>query len=127
MCAAFAFLTVISCGQDRTADPRPGSDPEPEPNEEPIVGGACRYEPVTFTVIIDSVRMNGDVILHPVDSVPWIARSCPLREESNGRWRATGSIVQRPVPGDTAVVEGEVIAIGTCVPCSIVVRPMRER
>lgn len=121
--AAILLLAGTSCGQDRRADPGPGADPEP--GEEPVVGGPCSYEPLSFTVVVDSVLPNGDFLLDPVDSVPAAAGYCPLREAGNGLWRASASVVQRLVSGDTAVVEGEVIVTGTCTPCSIVVRPMR--
>jgi hypothetical protein len=125
--AAIAFLAVLSCGQDRTADHPRNANPEPDPGEEPVVGGPCTYRPLSFSVIVDSVLTSGDVILHAVDSIPQAAAHCPLRDEGNGRWRASQSVVQRVVSGDTAVVEGEVIETGTCTPCSIVVRPVRER
>lgn len=126
-CVILTSLAAISCGQDRPSDARPDPDPEPERNEEPVAGGACSYRPLSFSVIVDSVLTSGDAILHAVDSIPRAAGFCPLREEGNGRWRASQSIVRRIVPGDTAVVEGEVIETGTCTPCSIVLRPVRER
>lgn len=125
--AATAFLFAISCGQDRPDGSLPDADPQPERTEQPVVGGACSYKPLSFTVIIDSVLTSGEVILHAVDSIPWVAGFCPLREEGNGRWRASQSIVRNVAQGDTAVVEGDVIESGTCAPCNVVIRPVGER
>lgn len=126
-CAAVMIVAVLGCGRDRNVDANRSRIPEAEPDTVPLAGGACSYAPLAFTAIVDSVLANRDVILHAVDSVPAAARICHLlRDQGDGRWRATGSLAGRLVPGDTARVEGEVIESGTCTPCAIVTRSVHE-
>lgn len=92
----------------------------------PLVGGACTYAPVAFRGIVDSVAPDGRVLVQVLDSVPGNLSLC-LRSEDALWWVPSPRQEQGVSHGDTIEVSGEVIATGTCTPCSLSSRRSPQR
>jgi len=93
-------------------------------DQQPVVGGACTYEPFEFRAVVDSSLSDGTLLVRPQDVVPIGGRCHLLRDAGDGRWRvlAQDGRIQAS-SGDSITVSGQVITLGTCTPCALGYEP----
>jgi hypothetical protein len=124
-----SVCVVVFAACDREQE-RPRSAGGAGSGSEPVVGGACTYEDVTFRAVVDSVlRVGPALLVHALDTVDVAGDLCrSAGEDGVARWRvpvpASGPEVR---PGDTLEITGRVIATGTCTPCALRSRHIEVR